>query len=224
VLRPLALVLAVAAASLAGCDDTRPPPGEVIGAFQFVAELDDDDAAADGRCDLPESPQDLRFDAVLSYEPTPRPDGSKRFWIQILGSPGGLREGRLDGTRFVTRSPLDPDRVPRSLDACRLDDDGDGVPDRTRCTLGFAEFIEGDLLAQVPADGCTEAALADCESCQLPPNGTDKLAPVGGVCGEVVQDVVPEPPADACFCTGGDGTVAPAAPCLLVYRLKGVLS
>jgi hypothetical protein len=223
--RPVSLALA-AALALAGCDDVAPPPGEVIGTFQFAAVIEGGDA--EGRCAFPESPEQLGFDAVLSYEPAPLEDGSRRFWIQILGAAGEPRAGRLTGTRFTTRSPPEPDRVPRSLETCRHDDDGDGLPDRTRCTLGFAEYIEGDLLAQVPARGCTAEALEACgAACRLPafdPAAGEDLPPVGGVCGEVTEDVSPEPAESPCLCTGGAGEPAPAAPCTIVYRLQGVPS
>ena len=160
----------------------------------------------------------MRFDAVLSFDPAPLADGSHRFWIQILGQPGEPREGRLSGTRFIVRSPLDPKRVPRSLDACRFDEDGDGAPDRTRCTLGFAEFIGGQLLARVPAGGCEEATVASCGACGL---ATGDVAEAGGVCGDVTEEVVPEAAPDACLCTGADGTVAEASACTIVYRLVG---
>ncbi len=228
--RPLAILAALA---LAACDEVTPPPGELIGTFQFVAALaESDDLEAGGdRCELPESPPAMRFDAVLSYEPTPLPDGSRRVWVQVVGQPGAPREGRLEGTRFVVRAPPDPERVPRSLETCRYDDDGDGLPDRTRCTLGFAEFLEGDLLAQVPpgcSEGdrsscCTEQALADCGGACLLPDPTN-LSGVGGVCGTVVEDVAPEPAEDTCLCTGSGGSIGPARPCTIVYRLAGVPS
>jgi hypothetical protein len=221
--RPAPLALA-AALGLIGCDDVAPPPGEVIGTFQFVAVIEND--GGEGRCVLPESPGQLGFDAVLSYEPEPQGDGSRRFWIQILGATGEPRAGRLDGTRFTTRSPPEPDRVPRSLETCRHDDDGDGQPDRTRCTLGFAEYIEGDLLAQVPAGGCTAEALEACgDTCRLPEGepGSGELPPVGGVCGNLTEDVVPEPAESPCLCTGA-GEPSPAVPCTIVYRLQGVPS
>lgn len=216
--RPSALALA-ATLALAGCDDVPPPPGEELGTFAFEAVLEaagDDD----GRCDLSESPETLRFDAVLSYEPVPLSDGTLRLWIQILGQPGTPREGRLSGTQFVVRSPADPGRVPRSLDTCRFDENGDGAPDRTRCTLLFAEFIGGELLSRVPADGCAD--LANCTDCRFDSlEEGQPLPPVGGVCGDVTEDVVPEPTEQACYCTRADGTVEAASPCTLVYRLVG---
>lgn len=219
-MRRLLALAPVALLPLVGCDDVPPPPGEVIGTFAFAA-----DRGAGAGCDLPGSPTVLRFDAVLSYEPTPRGDGSRPFWIQILGRPGEPLEGRLDGTRFVVRSPPDPDRVTRRLNACRLDEDGDGAPDRTRCALGFAEFIAGDLLKRIPANGCTAAGLADCgATCRLPDTNPETIQTTGGVCGDVTEDVVPEPSEDPCLCTGAEGTVAPATPCTLVYTLVGRLS
>lgn len=230
-MRRLLALAPVALLSLAGCDEAPPPPGEVIGTFAFTPDVPAT-AAGEGRCDLPGSPTSLRFDAVLSYEPSAGEDGSRRFWIQILGRPGDPLEGRLVGTRFVVRSPPEPDRVPRSLAACRLDDDGDGVPDRTRCTLQFAEYIAGDLLARIPPGNCTAEALAACETCAR--EGTcascaldglpEDFDNVGGVCSEVTEDVVPAPADEACLCTGALGTVSPASPCTIVYRLVGRLS
>lgn len=218
-LRPPTLALA-AAIALASCDDVRPPHGEELGTFAFEAVLE---PTGEGRCDLPRSPGTLRFDALLSYEPMPLPDGSRRIWIQFLGQPGTPREGRLAGTTFTVRSPAEPDRVPRSLDSCRLDGNGDGVPDSNRCTLLFAEYIHGELLSHVPTGGCAPADLAACIDCPLPSPGEGQpLPPVGGICGDVTEDVaLPEPSGAVCYCTGTGGTVAEARPCVLVYRLVG---
>jgi hypothetical protein len=216
--RFLALFLAAAALALGGCDDVKPPPGEVIGTFSFTATLDT--TTRDGRCNFSRTPTSMRFDAVLSYEPTPLEDGSRTLWVQILGSSAAPREGRLTGTRFIVRSPVDPDRVPRTLDACRLDENGDAVPDQTRCTLQFAEFIGGDLFAELPGGDapCSAEALAACTTCAL---GTKGVEETGGICGDVTEDVVPETATDACLCTDDAGTVAGAAACSIVYRLEG---
>jgi hypothetical protein len=172
------------------CVDEPPPPGTSIGAFSFTAEYDAGDAAVadplagsqiacvtDPKATLPrcnfavadQARDPLRFDAVLSYEPTA--SGDETFYLQ----PGTdtTRDGVLAGTHFWTLAPKPTGcsnvGVPRQIPSCDT------------CRVTALEWISGDLLERVPDEGCQAITAA----------GGDTLDPaaVGAVCGMLVVRV-----------------------------------
>lgn len=201
-------ILFVAAALLSSCDTTEPPPGELIGGFNFVATLGSPEGGED-RCRFEGAPAQITFEGVLSFDPS---DG--KLWITT----GNVRrEGEISEAHFQVRSPKDGPGITRRLRACS-------------CNLRIVEWIEGDLLTArsclpegVPPVGTTPQA---CPAL-LEDGGLD-WSDCGCVRGELREELefpaVAEASAgEGCICEI-DGVEGPAPErCSYVYSLEGSL-
>lgn len=199
--------------ALASCAPDPPPPGELIGTFDFVATLQ-----PSGACvleDVEGLPDRIRFTGTLSHE---RETG--RVWLR---SGGSEREGSLDGNRFTFRVPELPPGIPREFATCT-------VARRTPCSLAFTEILEGRILADcegtralagaevgAPDVGGTEVACPEVQE-----DGSLRWHDCTCVEGRFVEEVAFDPPGDEdCLCAGRQQTRALEPGCELIYELQG---
>lgn len=196
---------------LAACGPVaEPPPGELIGVFAITATRDPTIA---GSCAFSGVPDELAFEAVLSWDPATRTADGLSAWMQ---SDGITRPGSLEGTLVKVRAPTPrPDdpapSVPRTLRSCG------------GCELRFVEWIEAALWATVPGSCAAIPEELPCAGDRCPVAPIDEagaLAPdaVGAVCGTLREEVTAA--AADCTCATPDGDVALQS-CSIVYRLEG---
>ncbi len=197
--------------ALAACGSAaEPPPGELVGVFAVTATRD---PTATGSCAFGSVPEELAFEATLSWDPSVRTAAGLSAWMQTDGI---TRPGTLDGTLVKVRAPTPrPDdpapSVPRTLRSCG------------RCELRFVEWIEATLWATVPGS-C--AAIPDVQPCTgsrcpvAPLDADDRLVPdaVGALCGTLREEVTAG--SSPCTCSTSDGEMELQS-CSIVYRLEG---
>lgn len=185
------------------CEAEPPPPGLVIGTFDFVATLE-----AEGACileDVAEVPQSISFTAILSHDPD-----TGKLWFR-----SGVTEqtGTLDENRFTVRTPAEGG-IPREFAAC-------SVARGRRCSFSFQEIARGEILSDCPQAEAFQATM-DLPCPERQEDGTllwHNCACARGTLEEVVRF---EPRGDeVCTCIGRTRTEAVEDECRLVYRLEG---
>lgn len=194
----------VALLALAGCGTSDPPPGELIGAFRFVAALDP--TPEEGRCTFSGAPTDLSFEGVLSYD-----KDAGKLWFTTGDS---RREGHLAGSSFSTRTPPQGEGVARRFNSCT-------------CQMRMAEAILGEILAAkdcqstlAPSSAPVAAPERTCP--ELLPDGKESWANCGCVLG-IIREEVEFPAGEDCTCAAS-GVQQPApARCEFLYLLEGTL-
>lgn len=199
---PLAILLA-----LLSCAQDPPPPGELIGTFDFVATL-----RPSGACaleEISELPDPIRFTGVLSHE-----QETGKIWLR---SGGSEREGTLDGNHFTFQVPVAPPGIPREFASCTLSR-------RVPCPLAFTEILEGRILAECQDEEDRWPPLAPQIACpEEQEDGTLRWHDCTCIEGTFVEEVTFDPRADEiCTCVGPQGTSELEGDCRLVYELIGV--
>lgn len=195
--------IAILAALLLACDAEDPPPGDVIGTFDFVATLE-----PAGEClleDVPGIPASFRFSAILSHDPA-----TGKLWLRAGSTE---QTGTIDGARFTVKTPAQGGGIPRTFDACT-------VARRQPCAFEVVETIEAEILSDCPSDF---VALAEDLPCpEMLDDGSlvwHNCACIRGTLEELLRF---EPKGDeVCTCAGRTQTDAFAGACRLLYRLEG---
>lgn len=190
---------------LVACAAEEPPPGTVIGTFDFVATLE-----AEGDCLLEEIagvPASFSFTAILSHEPE-----DDKLWFR---SGATEQVGTLKGNRFFLETPEDGGGIPRAFNACT-------VARRQPCPFLLREVIDARIYSDCSGelDEPAEAISAACPEMQE--DGTllwHNCACVRGRLEEVVW-FVPEG-TEVCTCQTDAGAEIFEGSCRLGYRLEG---
>lgn len=189
---------------LAACDTNEPPPGELIGSFRFVAQLEA--GASPERCLFSGAPQQLSFEGVLSHDPL---DG--RLWIT---SGRSRREGMIENAHFVVRAPASGPGILRQMSACS-------------CGFRMVEVIEGDLLTPAACSPSAVPVATPSRSCpELLDDGRLDWSDCGCVRGtirEEVEFVQPTEEEAPCTCEIEEAMVPAPASCEFIYNLEGSL-
>lgn len=195
--------IAILAAFLLACEAEDPPPGSVIGTFDFVATME-----STGEClleEVPGVPSSFTFSAILSHDPR-----SGKLWLR---SGATEQAGVIDGGRFTVKTPSDGGTIPRAFNACT-------VARRQPCGFQLVETIEAEILSDCPTEF---GQLADDLPCpETQEDGSlvwHNCACVRGTLEEVVR-FEPEG-GEVCTCAGRSQTETFEGSCSLVYRLEG---
>lgn len=188
---------------LVACEAEPPPPGLVIGTFDFDATLE-----RGGGCvleDVAEVAQSFAFTAVLSHDPE-----AGTLWLR---SGPTEQVGTLEENRFSVRTPA-KGSIQREFSACTV------APGRL-CAFKVVEVLEGEILADCPSF----RSLQEPSDLPCPERGEDgtllwhNCACARGTLEEIVRF---EPRGDeVCTCAGRTRTETVASECRLVYRLEG---
>lgn len=205
--------IAILAGFLLACAAEDPPPGTLIGTFDFVATLE-----PEGTCileDVAGFPTSFEFSAILSHEV----DGGK-LWLR---SGATQQTGSLDENTFTVRTPSSGGGIPRSFDACT-------VARRKPCPFLVTEQIEAAILSDCPV----ELAQALEGSAEEEPQAQDLPCPEVGEDGRILwhncvcargrlEEIVRFDPEgdEVCTCVGRTRTEPFEGSCTLVYRLEG---
>lgn len=194
---------------LLACAAEDPPPGTVIGTFDFVATLE-----PEGACILEEvngTPASFSFTAILSHEPE-----TGKLWFR---SGATEQSGTIDGSRFSVRTPAEGAGIPRSFNACT-------VARRQPCAFLLTEAIEAEILSDCPAEFAERAADDDADALPCPEpqeDGTLLWHNCACVRGRLEEAVRFEPVGEEiCTCRGEEETEVFEGSCRLGYRLEAV--
>lgn len=184
------------------CAAEDPPPGNLIGTFDFLATLE-----PEGACILEEVagvPESFSFTAILSHEPE-----TGKLWLRA----GATEQvGEIQGNQFRVRTPSEGG-IPRTYSACTL-------ARRQPCPLLLTEILEAEILSDCPREFEAENEALPC-----PERGEDgsllwhNCACVRGRLEEFLRFEAEED--ELCSCQGVSRTEVFEGSCRLGYRLEG---